>query len=124
MEWHALGPDEVPDDVMAFEQQALTRLGLRTDLVPPRYHTPYFRHVFSHGYDAGYYSYTWTEALHHDAYNYVTHNGGMNRAMGERIRETFLGQGHSKGYEQMYRDFTGRDVAVEPMLEARGLLGG
>lgn len=124
MEWHALGPDSVPDDVIAFEEQALTRLGLRTDLVPPRYHTSYFRHIFSHGYDAGYYSYTWTEALHHDAYDYVRHNGGMTRDMGERIRSTFLGQGHSKGYEQMYRDFTGRDVRVEPMLMARGLIDG
>ena len=42
--------------------------------------------------------------------------------MGDRIRATFLGQGHSKGYEQMYRDFTGHDVRVEPMLVARGLL--
>ncbi len=122
MEWHALAPGEVPDDVMAFEAQALTRLGLNADLVPPRYRTPYFRHIFSHGYDAGYYSYLWTEALHHDAYAWVKENGGMTRAVGDQIRAKFLGQGHSKDYEQMYRDFTGRDVQVEPMLEARGLL--
>ena len=122
MEWHALAPGEVPDDVMAFEAEALGRLGLNTELVPPRYRTPYFRHIFSHGYDAGYYSYLWTEALHHDAYDWVEHNGGMTRAVGDRIRATFLGQGHSKDYEQMYHDFTGRTVQVEPMLEARGLL--
>jgi peptidyl-dipeptidase Dcp len=122
MEWHALAPGEVPDDVMAFETEALGRLGLNADLVPPRYRTAYFRHIFSHGYDAGYYAYLWTEALHHDAYSWVEENGGMTRAMGDRVRSTFLGLGHSKGYEQMYRDFTGRDVRVEPMLEARGLL--
>ena len=61
--------------------------------------------------------------LHHDAYSYVEENGGMSRAMGDRIRSTFLGQGHSKGYEQMYRDFTGRDPSVQAMLEARGLVG-
>lgn len=107
---------------MAFEAKALGRLGLNTDLVPPRYRTPYFRHIFSHGYDAGYYSYLWTEALHHDAYTWVEDNGGMTRTVGDRIRSTFLGQGHSKDYKQMYRDFTGREVQVEPMLEARGLL--
>lgn len=122
MEWHALAADQVPDDVMAFEEEALARLGLRTDLVPPRYHTPYFRHLFSHGYDAGYYSYTWTEALHHDAYAHVQQSGGMSREMGEHIRASFLGQGHAKDYEQMFRDFTGRELAVEPMLAARGLL--
>ncbi|GGD54656.1 dipeptidyl carboxypeptidase II [Erythrobacter arachoides] len=122
MEWHALSPDEVPTDVMAFEQQALGGLGLRTDLVPPRYKTPYFRHIWNHGYQAGYYSYTWTEMLAHDAYEYVVENGGMNRRMGDRIRRTFLGQGHSKSYDEMYRDFTGHAPRVEPLLEARGLV--
>lgn len=124
MKWHELAPGEAPRDVAAFEQQALASLGLRTDLVPPRYLTPYFRHVFSHGYEAGYYSYLWTEMLNHDAYDYVESNGGMNREMGERIRETFMGQGHSKPYSVMYRDFTGRDPRVGPMLEARGLVPG
>ncbi|MDE1468028.1 M3 family metallopeptidase [Aurantiacibacter sp. D1-12] len=123
MEWHSMDPSQgAPDDVMAFEAEALERIGLRSDLVPPRYRTPYFRHIFEHGYDAGYYAYTWTEMLHHDAYSYVEANGGMTREMGDRIVSTFLGQGHSKTYEQMFRDFTGRDPQVEPLLRARGLL--
>ena len=122
MKWHSLAPGQAPDDVMAFEARALDSLGLRTDLVPPRYRTPYFRHIFGHSYQAGYYSYTWTEMLAHDAYSWVDDNGGMTRKNGEHIRESFLGQGHSKSYEQMYRDLTGRDPQVEPLLEARGLL--
>ena len=123
MQWHMLPAGQAPSDVNGFEAEALQRLGLNPDLVPPRYRTTYFRHIFSHGYDAGYYAYLWTEMLHHDAYSYVEENGGMSRAMGDRIRSTFLGQGHSKGYEQMYRDFTGRDPSVQAMLEARGLVG-
>ncbi|MEO5707534.1 MAG: M3 family metallopeptidase [Alteraurantiacibacter sp.] len=122
MEWHALKPDQVPTDVIAFENAALGRTGLNTALVPPRYRTPYFRHIFSNGYSAGYHAYQWTEMLDHDAYAYVEANGGMSRAMGDRIRATFLGEGHSKSYEQMYRDFTGHDPRVEPMLRARGLM--
>ena len=123
MEWHSLDPSQpAPADVMAFEAAALERIGLHSDLVPPRYRTPYFRHIFEHGYDAGYYAYTWTEMLHHDAYSYVAANGGMTREMGDHIVNTFLGQGHSKTYEQMFRDFTGRDPRVEPLLEARGLI--
>ncbi|MFB0611061.1 M3 family metallopeptidase [Aurantiacibacter poecillastricola] len=123
MEWHSLDPSQpAPTDVMAFEEAALERIGLRSDLVPPRYRTPYFRHIFEHGYDAGYYAYTWTEMLHHDAYSYVANNGGMTREMGDHIIDSFLGQGHSKTYEQMFRDFTGRDPQVEPLLEARGLI--
>ncbi len=122
MEWHAIHPGDAPDDVMGFEAQALDGLGLRTDLVAPRYRTPYFRHIWNHGYQAGYYSYTWTEMLAHDAYDYVVNNGGMTREMGDHIRASFLGQGHSKTYEQMYRDFTGHDPQVEPLLRARGLM--
>jgi peptidyl-dipeptidase Dcp len=122
MQWHGLAPSEVPSDVMAFETQALARTGLHTDLVPPRYRTPYFRHIFSNGYSAGYHAYQWTEMLEQDAYSYVEENGGMTRAMGDRIRATFLGQGHSKSYEQMFRDFTGHDPRVEPLLRARGLM--
>lgn len=121
MKWHELKAGEAPDDMAAFETAALGTLGLHTDLVPPRYRTPYFRHIFSHGYEAGYYAYMWTEMLHHDGYAYVQANGGMTRDMGDHIRSTFLGQGHSKTYEQMYRDFTGRDPEVGPMLIARGL---
>jgi peptidyl-dipeptidase Dcp len=121
LEWHRLQPGQVPTDVVAFENAALARTGLNTALVPPRYRTPYFRHIVSNGYSAGYHAYQWTEMLHHDAYDYVANNGGMTRAMGDRIRATFLGQGHSKSYEQMYRDFTGRDPRVEPMLRERGL---
>ncbi len=124
MKWHELAPGEAPQDVAAFEAEALASLGLMADKVPPRYLTPYFRHVFSHGYEAGYYSYLWTEMLNHDAYDYVEANGEMSRAMGDRIRETFMGQGHSKPYLAMYRDFTGREPRVGPMLEARGLVPG
>ena len=47
---------------------------------------------------------------------------GMTRENGDHIRDTFLGQGHSKDYDQMFRDFAGRDPRVEPLLEARGLI--
>lgn len=122
LDWHRLQPGQIPTDVVAFENASLARTGLNTALVPPRYRTPYFRHIVSNGYSAGYHAYQWTEMLHHDAYTYVEANGGMTRAMGDRIRATFLGQGHSKSYEQMYRDFTGHDPRVEPMLRARGLM--
>ena len=124
MQWHSLKPDQVPSDVMAFEAAALAQQGLHTELAPPRYKSPYYRHIFDHGYQAGYYAYTWTEMLHHDAYTWVEDHGGMTREVGDHIRATFLGQGHSKTYEQMFRDFTGRDPRAEPLLVARGLLPG
>ncbi len=122
MELHVLRADEAPEDLMAFEKATLARLGLNTDLVPPRYRTPYYRHIFGHEYQAGYYAYTWTEMLHHDAFAWAMENGGMTRAIGDHARKSFLDKGNARDYDAMYRDFTGREPRMEPLLEARGLL--
>lgn len=124
MKWHALGPDAAIGDVNVFEKAAMASLdakGLHTDLVPSRYRTSYFRHIWGGGYAAGYYAYSWTEMLDHDAYAWFKENGGMTRKNGQHIRDTILSKGHSQDYAVMYRNFAGRDPQVEPMLKARGL---
>ncbi|OYW44387.1 MAG: dipeptidyl carboxypeptidase II [Sphingomonadales bacterium 32-68-7] len=124
MEWHRRGAAAGRTEAEAFEAAALGGIGLDTRLIPPRYRSPYFRHIWSNGYSAGYYSYIWTEMLAHDAWDWIEQNGGPTRANGDHVRATFLGQGHTKDYGPMYRDYAGRDPAVEPMLRARGLAGG
>lgn len=123
MEWHALTPADGKQDAEAFEAKALGGMGLDVRMIPPRYRSPYFRHIWSNGYSAGYYSYIWTEMLAHDAWDWVVTHGGPTRANGDHIRATFLGQGHTKDYAVMYRDFAGHDPQVAPMLKARGLVG-
>jgi peptidyl-dipeptidase Dcp len=130
MEWHALTPQQAaaistPAQVDAFEAAALQRLGLEVELVPPRYRSSYFRHIFADpaGYSAGYYSYLWTEMLDRDSRAWFRENGGLTRANGDRFRANVLSVGGTRDYFEAYRSFTGRDPRIEPMLEARGLLG-
>jgi peptidyl-dipeptidase Dcp len=130
MEWHALTPQQAaaistPEQVDAFEAAALQRLGLEVALVPPRYRTSYFRHVFADpaGYSAGYYSYLWTEMLDRDSRAWFREYGGLTRANGDLYRATVLSVGGTRDYYEVFRSFTGREPRVEPMLEARGLLG-
>ncbi|HEY6815406.1 MAG TPA: M3 family metallopeptidase, partial [Croceibacterium sp.] len=130
MEWHALTPQQAgaiatPAQVDAFEQAALGRLGLETALVPPRYRSSYFRHVFADpaGYSGGYYSYLWTEMLDRDSRAWFRENGGLTRANGDHFRATVLSRGGTQDYFEMFRAFAGREPRVEPMLEARGLIG-
>lgn len=123
MKWHELTPAESRKQAMAYEAEALASLGMNVDLVPPRYRTPYFRHIWAGGYAAGYVSYIWTEMLAHDAWAWIEENGGPTRANGDHVRATFLGQGHSKDYAVMYRDYAGRDPQIGPMLRAKGLAG-
>lgn len=131
MKWHALTPSQAaaintPAAVNAFENNALNELGLAVDLVPPRYRTSYFRHIFSDpaGYSAGYYSYLWTQMLDRDSRKWFMDNGGLTRANGDHFRRTVLSQGGTQDYFEMYKRFSGRAPDVQPMLEALGLTGG
>lgn len=119
--WHRIGPDEKVSDAAEFEAAALTDIGLANPVVPTRYSSTYFAHVFSGGYSAGYYSYIWSEVLDADTVAWFRENGGLTRENGDRFRERLLGVGGSKDPLEAYRDFRGRDAEVEPLLKRRGL---
>lgn len=122
LEWHSL-PADAPlvADVAAFEQRALAKHGLDLPEVPPRYRSCYFSHAWT-GYAANYYAYLWSEVMDADGYAWFMENGGLTRANGDRLRATVLSQGGSKPEAELYRDFTGRDPRVEPLLEKRGMV--
>ena len=131
MKWSALSPAEAaaidtPEKVDAFERSSLEDLGLEVDLVPPRYRSTYFSHIFSspEGYSAGYYSYLWTEMLDRDSRKWFIENGGLTRANGDHYRATVLSRGGTMDYFKMFENFAGRAPDVTPMLEARGLIAG
>jgi len=122
MQWHTISADNNITDVEAFEKEALNKTKLDVvHAVPPRYRSTYFAHIFAGGYAAGYYSYSWTEMLHHDAYNWFENNGGLTRENGERFREMVLSKGNTISLEEMYQDWRGSEPKIEPMLKARGL---
>ena len=131
MKWAALSPAQAaaidtPEKVDDFERRSLQELGLEIDLVPPRYRSTYFNHIFSSpaGYSAGYYSYLWTEMLDRDSRKWFRENGGLTRANGDHYRATVLSRGGTMDYFQMFENFAGRQPDVTPMLEARGLIEG
>jgi peptidyl-dipeptidase Dcp len=121
--WHTLTAAEAAEvtDVAAFEAAALARVGLDNPAVPTRYSSTYFAHTFSGGYDAGYYSYIWSEVLDADTVEWFTENGGLTRENGDRFRRLLLGVGGSKDPLEAYREFRGRDAVIEPLLARRGL---
>lgn len=123
--WHSLNAGEAASDidVAEFEAAALADIGLDNPVVPTRYSSTYFAHVFSGGYSAGYYSYIWSEVLDADTVQWFQENGGLTRANGGRFRERLLGVGGSKDPLEAYRDFRGRDADIQPLLERRGLTG-
>jgi peptidyl-dipeptidase Dcp len=119
--WHQLGATQIPTDVLGFEAKALHDAGVDFPLVPPRYRTTYFSHVFSGGYSAGYYGYLWAEKLDADTVEWFKEHGGVSRKNGDRFRKMLLSKGGTMDAMDMYRAFRGRDPVIEPLLERRGL---
>lgn len=122
--WHRLTPQEVPtsvDDVLSFEDHTLRRLGLDPDLVPPRYRSTYFNHVFAGGYSAAYYGYIWSEVLDADTVTWFEENGGLTRANGERFRRELLALGNSTDPVGAFEQLRGRPASTTPLLVRRGL---
>ena len=105
-------------DVAAFEAAALAAVGLDNPAVPTRYSSTYFAHIFSGGYDAGYYSYIWSEVLDADTVEWFTENGGLTRENGDRFRSLLLGVGGSRDPLDAYREFRGRDAVIAPSAQA------
>ncbi len=119
--WHSITADDIVTDVADFEAKALAAVGLDNPAIPTRYASTYFAHTFAGGYDAGYYSYIWSEVLDADTVEWFKANGGLTRANGDRFRNKLLGVGGKMDALDAYRDFRGRDAVIEPLLKRRGL---
>lgn len=121
MRWHSLETKASSYSVDQFEQQALAAEDLDLQAVPPRYRSSYFAHIFGGGYAAGYYAYLWTQMLADDGYQWFVDQGGLTRENGQKFREAILSRGNSTDLAELYRQWSGRDPRMEPMLEHRGL---
>ncbi|MCG7535159.1 M3 family metallopeptidase [Pseudoalteromonas sp. OOF1S-7] len=121
MEWHALAADAPLQDLVEFEQAALSKHGVNIGYVPPRYKSAYFAHSMGGGYSAGYYAYMWSEILAADAFAYVQSQGGLNRKIGTHYRKNILEVGNSRDLMESYKAFRGAEPSTEALLKRRGL---
>ncbi|GAB3355014.1 M3 family metallopeptidase [Lysobacter tyrosinilyticus] len=121
--WHQVSADKIPaaSGVMDYEAAALDSVGLNYKAVPPRYRTPYFKHIME-GYAAGYYAYIWSEVLDADTVSWVKANGGLTRANGDRLRSMILSPGGSVDAMELFEKFYGGKPDIQPLLERRGLV--
>ena len=104
-----------------FERAALERHGLVEPLVPPRYRSQYFAHIWGGGYAASYYGYAWAKVMDADAVAWFGEQGEDLRASGEHFRRTLLAPGGSVDPMETYRRFRGRDPQLQPLLDRLGL---
>ena len=122
MAWGMLPAGQTVSDVDAFEREALARAGLDFALVPPRYRSAYYLHVFAGGYASGYYSYLWTEVLDHNIFEWFAAHGGLTRENGQRFREMVLSRGNTAPVGTFFTNFTGlTEPDMSSLLRFRGL---
>jgi len=122
MDWHTLTSLEGVD-AESFENKSMKEIGLIDEIIS-RYRSPYFRHIFSGGYSAGYYSYMWAEVLDADAFDAFKESGSIfDAATAQSFRENILEKGGSEDPMILYKKFRGKEPGPEALLKRRGLGG-
>ena len=122
MAWHSVTSENQFKPTLEFEKDVLQKYGFTLPQVPPRYHSPYFAHIWGGGYSAGYYAYMWSDMLNSAAWDWIKNNGGMTRENGDRFRKHILSVGNSVDLNQAFRDFTGKDPEITPLLKDKGFV--
>jgi peptidyl-dipeptidase Dcp len=120
LELHARA-DTAPIDIAKFEKDFLARVGMPKE-IGLRHRPTHFQHLFDGaGYAAGYYAYLWAEVLDADGFAAFTEAGSVfDTATAARLK-TIYSAGDTRDPMTLYREFRGRDPAIEPLLAQRGL---
>lgn len=113
-------PTHVNIQLPEFEDQALAKIGLIPEIIS-RYRAPYFQHIFSGGYSAGYYSYTWAAVLDSDAFEAFKEKGLFDQETAKAFRTNVLEKGNTADPMKLYVAFRGQEPSIEPLLKNRGL---
>ena len=122
MNWHSVTDENQLQPTLEFEKNVLNKYGFNLPQVPPRYHSPYFAHIWGGGYSAGYYAYMWSDVLNAAAWDYIVKNGGMTRENGDRFREYILSVGNSVDLNKAFKDYTGKNPELNPLLRNKGFI--
>lgn len=119
MDWHTIN-DSKTFDAVEFENASLAESGLIPEIVV-RYRSPYFSHIFSGGYSAGYYSYIWSEVLDSDAFEAFKENGIFDQETASLFRENVLARGGTADPMDLYVAFRGKKPTKDALLKNRGI---
>ena len=120
LKYHTIG-EALPNDVNAFEKEAMEEIGLTAAIIP-RYRSTYYNHIFNGGYAAGYYSYIWSGLLDSDAFDAFTTTSLFDSATATSFRTNILEKGGTADPAELYRKFRGAEPSIQPLLRKRGLL--
>ena len=120
MDFHELTTAEGLD-VNTFEQQSLNKMGMIDEIIV-RYRPTFYNHIFTTGYEAGYYSYTWSAVLDADAFAAFKETGDLfDPATAAKFRH-LLEQGGTRDAQELYLEFRGKEADPQHLLRRKGFV--
>lgn len=121
MDYHLLTEIDPAMDVNQFEQQSLAGMGMIDEIIV-RYRSTFYNHIFTTGYEAGYYSYTWSAVLDADAFAAFKETGDiLNPEVAQRFRH-LLEQGGTRDANDLYLEFRGKQADPKYLLQRKGFV--
>ena len=108
-------------DVNAFEAQSLDKMGMIDEIIV-RYRPTFYNHIFTTGYEAGYYSYTWAAVLDADAFAAFKETGDLFDAERAKRFRHLLEQGGTRDAQELYVEFRGKDADPKNLLRRKGFI--
>ena len=120
MDFHELTTAEGLD-VNAFEKASLKKMNMIDEIIV-RYRPTFYNHIFTTGYEAGYYSYTWAAVLDADAFAAFKETGNLfDEATAARFRH-LLEQGGTRDAQELYLEFRGKAADPKNLLRRKGFI--
>lgn len=120
MDFHELTSAEGLD-VNAFEAESLKKMGMVDEIIV-RYRPTFYNHIFTTGYEAGYYSYTWSAVLDADAFAAFKETGDLFEAETAKRFRHLLEQGGTRDAQELYLEFRGKEADPKYLLIRKGFV--
>lgn len=120
MDFHELTSAEGMD-VNAFEAESLKKMGMIDEIIV-RYRPTFYNHIFTTGYEAGYYSYTWSAVLDADAFAAFKETGDLFEAETAKRFRHLLEQGGTRDAQELYLEFRGKEADPKYLLIRKGFV--
>lgn len=120
MDYHEI-TDTTDFDVNVFEAESMAKMQMIPQIIT-RYRSTFYNHIFTTGYEAGYYSYTWSAVLDADAFAAFEETGDiLNPEVAKRFRH-LLEQGGTRDAQELYEEFRGKPAVAKYLLERKGFV--
>lgn len=120
MDFHELTSAEGLD-VNAFEAESLKKMGMIDEIIV-RYRPTFYNHIFTTGYEAGYYSYTWSAVLDADAFAAFKETGDLFEAETAKRFRHLLEQGGTRDAQELYLEFRDKEADPKYLLIRKGFV--